>query len=55
MEPSGLRVVHDGEEITADAVRLRLDQAHDGVGRNRRIDRIAPSLEDLYPACAASG
>jgi hypothetical protein len=39
------------EEITADAARLRLPtQAHDGVGRNRRINRVAPSLEDLYPS-----
>ena len=40
--------IYDRKQIAADAVRLRLDQAHDGVGRNRRINRVAAALEDLY-------
>ena len=48
VERAGLRVVDDGEQIAADAVRLRLDQAHDGVGRDGGVDRVAASLEDLH-------
>ena len=42
------RFVDDREQIAADAVDLRLDEAHDRVGRDGGVDRVAAALEDLH-------
>ena len=34
-------------EIAADAVVVRLDEAHHGVGRDGRVHRVPAALEDL--------
>jgi alanine-glyoxylate transaminase/serine-glyoxylate transaminase/serine-pyruvate transaminase len=48
VQATARRVVHDGKQIAADPVHLRLDDAHDRVGGNRRVDRVAAALEDLH-------
>jgi hypothetical protein len=39
-------VVHDGAQVTADAVHHRRDDAHHGVDGNRRVNRIATASQD---------
>ena len=48
VERAGLRVIDDGEQIAADAVRLRFDEAHHRIGRDRRVNRVAAPLQDLH-------
>src|SRR5208282_1194792 len=50
VEFSGFRVVHDREEIAADAVHHRLDHAHGGICGYGRVNRVAAMGED----CGAS-
>src|SRR5262249_52921736 len=49
VEPSGLRLVDDGEEVSADAVAHRLDHPQHGVGGDGRIDGVPAELEHLCP------
>ena len=43
---SALRVVHDREQIAADAVPHRRHHGHHGVRRNRRVHRVAAALQN---------
>ena len=49
MQLRGFCLVHDREQIAADAIRLRLDDAEHGVGGDRRVDGVAAALEHLHP------
>ena len=42
----GLGVPDDGEQVAADAVGGRLDQAEDGIRGDRGVDGVAPVLQD---------
>ena len=48
VELAGLRFVVDREQVAADAVVVRLDEAHHRVGRDRGIHRVAAALENLH-------
>ena len=47
MQLSGLRLVDDREQVTTDTVHVRLDQSQDRVRRDRRVDGVATTVEDL--------
>src|SRR5450755_778787 len=48
-----LRQPDDGEEVAADARTARLDDVHDGRGRDRGIDRVPAFLEHLESSLRA--
>ena len=48
MQPAVRRLVDDRKQIAADAVHVRLDETHHGVGRDGRVDRVAAALEHLH-------
>jgi hypothetical protein len=48
-------VEDDGEEIAADSARLGLHDAHDGVGRNGRVDGVPAGLQDLHAGRGGKG
>ena len=45
MDGAGRDVVHDGEQITPNAVHHRRHDPHDRIGRNRRVDRMTADRE----------
>ncbi len=44
-----LRVVHDREQVSPDAVHRRLDNGQDRRGGDRRVDGVAALLQDAQP------
>ena len=55
VQRSGCGVVDDREQIAADAVHHRRDDAHHRVGGDGRVDGVAAAREHDAPACDASG
>ena len=49
MRPAARRLRDHGEQVAADTVHFRLDDAHHRVGGDRRVDGVAAPFEDLDP------
>ena len=47
IEFAGLCLVVDGKEVSADTVDVGLDDAHDGVGRDGRVNGVAAFFENV--------